>query len=32
MATSNPKDCPCYGQYTQNQMNVCMNYQEAIKK
>lgn len=30
MATNNPKDCPCYGQYPQNDLNVCRNCQEAI--
>ena len=30
MATQNPKDCPCYGKYPMNKLNVCMNCQEAI--
>lgn len=32
MATNNPKDCPCYGQYPQNDLNVCLYCQEAIIK
>ena len=30
MATNNPQDCPCYGQYPNNRLNVCAYCQEAI--
>lgn len=30
MATNNPHDCPCYGQYPNNKLNVCIYCQEAI--
>lgn len=28
---ANAQDCPCYNQYPNNQLKVCMPCQEAIK-